>query len=196
MRQLVISAETYIFPTYLYTTVVWKEDDAFFIGKAQRGFDLDTVEGKKINNEDIFPPASSGIRICADAIDMFVKVPCLLHYDGSPETIKIPVLQEIECFEKIGKFGTSPYVVQYNGCQVRNGLAVGICLEKCPHKLDDAIDKGLITDVNAFIDKVKQGLEFIHSAGYIHDDINNTNVMVMENGDPKIIDFDSCKPIG
>ncbi|KAJ2451220.1 hypothetical protein EV183_003762 [Coemansia sp. RSA 2336] len=54
----------------------------------------------------------------------------------------------------------------------------------------------MIADVDKFIYKVKLGLEFIHSTGYVHDDIHNGNIMVTETGDPKIIDFDSYKPIG
>ncbi|KAI9473349.1 kinase-like domain-containing protein [Coemansia mojavensis] len=196
MRQLVISGEFFDSVKYLYTAVVWKEGDAFFTGKAQRGFNLDAVEGAKINDKDIFPPVNSNVSTCANTTDLFIKIPCLLYHEEYPGDTKEDMLKEIEFLEKLSRFGTSPYVARYYGCQIRDGLAVGICLEKCPYKLVDAIDKRLIADIDGFIHKVKLGLEFIHSAGYIHDDIHDSNIMVMEDGNPKIIDFDSCKPIG
>ncbi|KAJ1946931.1 hypothetical protein GGF37_000830 [Kickxella alabastrina] len=58
------------------------------------------------------------------------------------------------------------------------------------------MDKKLVGDVEMFMDKVKQGLDFIHTRGYAHGDVNPRNIMVDEMGNPKIIDFDSCQKIG
>ncbi|KAJ2852121.1 hypothetical protein IWW36_000500 [Coemansia brasiliensis] len=187
MRELVSSVESFNSDGYTHTAVVWKEGDTMFIGTTlDSEFDINTIKGNKLNDEDVYPPVNSQMRKCTDIADFYIKAPELAYYDINPDLTKTLMISEIECLEEISKSGTHPYVVQYHGCQIRDGLIVGICLEKCLYTLDDAIDMGLVIDVDAFIHKVKLGLEFIHNAGYVHDDIHSGNIMVMENGDPKL----------
>ena len=40
------------------------------------------------------------------------------------------------------------------------------------------------------------GLDFLHSIGLVHDDINPHNIMLDDGGRAVIIDFDSCVPLG
>ncbi|KAI9473326.1 hypothetical protein BX667DRAFT_538382 [Coemansia mojavensis] len=103
--------------------------------------------------------------------------------------------EEIECLEGISKSSTHPCIVKYHGCKVEGRLVLGICLKKCPHSLNDAVDKGMAFNVNGFIQKFKQGLKLIHKVGYVHADIHSSNIMAIDNGESKITNFDSCKLI-
>ena len=42
----------------------------------------------------------------------------------------------------------------------------------------------------------RAGLAHLHSLGFVHIDINPSNIMLDHQGDAVIIDFDSCTPVG
>jgi serine/threonine protein kinase len=49
----------------------------------------------------------------------------------------------------------------------------------------------------AILDGISKGLTFLHETlGLVHNDINLANIMLDDAGDPVIIDFDSCIPVG
>ena len=46
------------------------------------------------------------------------------------------------------------------------------------------------------IDGIKSGIEYLHSLGYAHNDLNLSNIIVGEDNTPIIIDLGSCKHFG
>ena len=50
-------------------------------------------------------------------------------------------------------------------------------------------------DKAKFLESLKSAVEYLHTLGLAHNDINPDNIMV-KNGLPVLIDFDSCQPFG
>ncbi len=53
-----------------------------------------------------------------------------------------------------------------------------------------------LTETLAVFRKIAKGLDALHEAGYVHADIKPNNIILMENGGLKIIDFGQSCPIG
>ncbi|KAL5093687.1 hypothetical protein Trisim1_010417 [Trichoderma cf. simile WF8] len=55
--------------------------------------------------------------------------------------------------------------------------------------------KGLV-DKNRIMYGLRAAVDHLHSIGWAHNDINPANIMLGEEGEPKLIDFGSCQPVG
>ncbi|KAI9473351.1 hypothetical protein BX667DRAFT_526619 [Coemansia mojavensis] len=184
-RNLISSAGSFKCSGYLHAIVVWKEGDNTFIGNSPVSkFNIDNIEGKQLNDEGIYLTVSPNVGICMNMNNVFIKGPEPTYYALDSNLSKTTMAEEIECLEGISKSSTHPCIVKYHGCKVEGRLVLGICLKKCPHSLNDAVDKGMAFNVNGFIQKFKQGLKLIHKVG---------NIMAIDNGESKITDFDSSR---
>ncbi|KAF8200440.1 hypothetical protein K438DRAFT_2110473 [Mycena galopus ATCC 62051] len=72
----------------------------------------------------------------------------------------------------------------------------GLCFERHRLTLSHAVRDKVVFDPQTVIDRVRRGLERLHSLGYAHNDINPANIMLNSKGFPVIIDFDGCRKIG
>lgn len=90
-----------------------------------------------------------------------------------------------------------PNIVAYQGYIERNRQLRGPCLEKCFETLHEGLRRlGTQFDIDECLEGIQRGLEFIHCAGYAHNDINPANIMFRKDRAPVIIDFDSSASIG
>lgn len=127
--------------------------------------------------------------------------------DGKPNgddvETKDQLLQDVLILEKLAQ-RQHPYIVRYLGSRVRRGHITGIVLEalhwnlyEYAHSRPAAFAK---LDKEAFLAGVESAVRFLHSLGFVHNEINPRNVMVREDEDgaswPVLIDFDSCGPFG
>lgn len=46
------------------------------------------------------------------------------------------------------------------------------------------------------MDSLRSAVDYIHSLGLAHNDINPDNIMIGEDGLPVLVDFGSCAPYG
>lgn len=47
-----------------------------------------------------------------------------------------------------------------------------------------------------YLPGIKEGIRHLHSLGYVHNDLNPSNIMITEDDMPVIIDFDAATPPG
>ncbi|OJD28590.1 hypothetical protein ACJ73_00031, partial [Blastomyces percursus] len=139
----------------------------------------------------------------------YIKHPRLSTYQSScPKQISEQVLTEVEVCEAIRK-DPHPNLAQYHGCKVYDGRITGLCFTKYNETLMERVNpkffskssppsNGLVPleSLKPWLDGIKQGIQHLHSLGWIHNDVNPSNIMFDNDGRPVIIDFDSCRPEG
>jgi len=137
--------------------------------------------------------------------DSFLKVPrILLPEDYSVDTVgddsRTPgedMVAEGEIYEVLRQH-RHPNICVYYGC-VRDGdYFTALCLKKYGRSLQDAIRDGdCALQPGAVLAGISEGLHFLHhTLELAHNDINPSNVMLDEDGNAVIIDFDSCMRLG
>lgn len=90
-----------------------------------------------------------------------------------------------------------PHLVHFYGCRVRRGRITGLVLEKLPRSLQDlSPDELAALDQPRFLQQLRSAVQHLHALGYAHNDIKPGNIMVRATGQPVLIDFDACVPIG
>ncbi|KAJ6152434.1 hypothetical protein N7497_006753 [Penicillium chrysogenum] len=106
------------------------------------------------------------------------------------------VLDETIVMEQISR---SPHqnIIRYYGCRVRRGYITSIVLERLDQTLKDYASTSDFQqlDKTKFFESLKSAVEHLHTLGLAHNDINPDNIMV-KDGSPVLIDFDSCQPFG
>lgn len=85
-----------------------------------------------------------------------------------------------------------PNICIYYGSIHEGGYLVTIGLKKYLCSLYNAVESGVILQCDIVLDGILEGLLFLHTLGFVHNDINLTNIMLDNKGMPVIIDFDSC----
>ncbi|CAL3971506.1 unnamed protein product [Diplocarpon coronariae] len=156
-----------------------------------------------IGDEEIYPevPAGSQLKLAPEHLDdssAFVKRPGLNSYETMKGTNFIPqaLLDETLVMEQVS---TSPHasIVAYYGCRVRRGRITAMLFER----LDQTLTRYVLTPAFGELDKVRfvaelqSAVDYVHSLGLAHNDINPDNIMI-KNGSPVLIDFGSCQPFG
>lgn len=144
--------------------------------------------------------------------ECYVKRPSLICYDrvrscGNPHRIAQHVLQEVKIYE-ILKQHPHPNIVTYLGCEVQEGYITGICLTRYRETLMKRVntqghmkrafkyDPRTLKDREKVLRGVKSGISHLHSLGLVHNDLNPSNIMLVDDDTPIIIDFNSCRGIG
>jgi serine/threonine protein kinase len=106
------------------------------------------------------------------------------------------VFDETLIMEQISQ-SPHPNIIKYHGCRVRRGRITAIVLERLDCTLTQYIStpafQGL--DKARFIEALESAVDYLHSLGLAHNDINPYNIMVRD-GMPVLIDFGSCQPFG
>ena len=145
---------------------------------------------------------------------MFVKRPSLLSYYHTDHTqderIADDLLREAQVYEKLR---SSPHdnVVQYIGCEVKNGRISGLCLPRYKQSLMQRLNPGSLgkrafaNSCSGNLDQgwcqkisegIRAGLNNLHSLGLVHNDLNPSNILLDDQDIPRIVDFGSCRPEG
>lgn len=142
--------------------------------------------------------------------DCYIKKPRLISYDRAsqrsrPNEIAESVLHEASICELL-KHHPHPNIATYLGCDVTNGRITGLCFPRYRGTLMEELNPGILmkrkfrsacqsrNDYSGVLTEIKSALNHLHALGFVHNDINPTNIML--DGDKAvIIDFGSCKRV-
>jgi serine/threonine protein kinase len=187
---------------FTHYAIVWKEGGNFhYVQHPERKFDLDALERPPPIPASYYTGSwDSGLTQAPNPLptDAFVKTPSLLPYEPGAPSIGGQIIAEAQVLE-ILRINPHPNICTYYGC-IREGDSVtGLCLKRYPRTLSDAVYDRSIKDENTrnkVLYEIAAGIEHLHSLGLIHNDINPSNIMLDEDNNAIIIDFDSCKREG
>ncbi|KAG1887627.1 kinase-like domain-containing protein [Suillus subluteus] len=216
MRELVKSYEVWNSTTEKlnHIVIVWKENDNYYQSEhwaTTEPFNLDSLSTSKsipipmqIFKGRWHPSLTESSSV--PPTDSFLKRPCILLPDGydadEPEkpglwTPGDHMVKEAKVYE-ILKQHPHPNICVYYGCVRDVDHITAICLKRYGRTLMYAVWESDPTLNHAVIlDGISKGLNFLHETlGLVHNDINPANIALDDAGDPVIIDFDSCIPVG
>ncbi|RDA83126.1 hypothetical protein CP532_2729 [Ophiocordyceps camponoti-leonardi (nom. inval.)] len=146
-------------------------------------------------------------------LNSHIKTPRLISFDRlyrseQPNYIADSILNEVEVCEVLRQ---NPHrnVARYLGCRESHGRIIGVCFVKYSTTLMEAVNpgnymkrqlrsvrgKGEEEDYNHLLRGVEDGIRHLHKLGFVHNDINPSNIMLC-NDTAVIIDFGSCRRLG
>lgn len=138
---------------------------------------------------------------------VYIKRPNLIDYNANSALME-RMLREIKVCEVL-RHHPQANIACHKGCQVSDGRIQGICFSKYPKSLmEKANPKHLSKNqfaqecplpkevIDGYISGLTLGVQHLHSLGFVHNDINPSNIMLTEDETPIIIDFESCAQIG
>ena len=163
--------------------------------------DVDELKLIPIPLDDVWPLAILYNLIQApDPLpsNCYVKRPSLLGYEEFRHRYRLSdiLIHEAKVCETF-RLCSHPNIAEYYGTVVENGRIVGLCFVKYSATLAERMqDKSRPLDMERCLQGIRSGIQYIHSLGYIHNDINPYNVMLTEDDVPVLIDFDSCRKEG
>lgn len=186
------------------------EENAFFGVKLGIHIKQLTVEIARdclqpLPDEEIYPdfPTTGLTAAPDDCSGRYVKRTAWPSYLDFKGTTFIPrlMLQEAQTMELLAQ-QPHPNIVGYYGCRVKRGRIAGLVLETFSFSYDIAfaaqrsdLFKGLV-DKDRIMSGLRSAVSHLHSMGLAHNDINPANIMLKEQGEPVLIDFGSCQPVG
>lgn len=194
-------------PKYVTFYLVTADEEVWFGQLFKKMKDITLAEYSSaleyIQDEEIFPevPEDIVLTIAPDSLDdasAFIKRPGLNCYETMKGSDYIPkeILGETLTMEQISKT-PHPNIIEYFGCRVRRGRITAIVLERLDQTLTQYAHTPAFErlDMAKFLEAVKSAVDYLHSLGLAHNDINPDNIMV-KNGMPVLIDFGPCQPFG
>ncbi|KAK0777697.1 hypothetical protein LTR75_015871 [Friedmanniomyces endolithicus] len=201
----VFAAASGAFRRTLFTHV--DTDERAWAGEAHKipKYDLtdEDIRAKlqKIPDHDAFPKMTQDISLLpqhSDATELFFKRPqihCLLEEFGG-SIVPQMLLEEAQVMEVLARH-PHPNIVRYHGCVVRRGRITGLALTRYQKILDHLFyDDASGIDLDRFECQCRDAIDYIHSLGLAHNDLNPSNIALDRNNDPVIIDWGSCKEFG
>ena len=191
--------------TFQYTSVTAFVDGKAFAGKVnQRMNEVDDVDIvnylKPVPSKNINPPFPKGFTIAPrfDIAEHYLKAPAFTYEDSEPGRTFVAdcVLNEATVLETLRKH---PHrnIADYYGCVVQEGRITQLCLKRyfcslaeySEHRLSDLQRERFFSDVTSAV-------KHLHSLGLAHNDICPENICIDADGNPALVDFDSCLPFG
>lgn len=165
-----------------------------------QGLDMENLERIQIPPGHFCPEFEEGLTRASVPLshEIYVKRPRLLSWGPEDRgSVAALVLQEAKVCE-ILKMHPHPNIARCRGCLVENGRITGLCftnyksdLKKTLAERKDIMEKEKL----AYCKAIEEGMRHLHELGLAHNDINPSNIM-MDDGRPVVIDFDSARPIG
>jgi serine/threonine protein kinase len=156
-----------------------------------------------IKDDEIYPeiPTDTQLTIAPENLgdsSAFVKRPGLNCYEimkGSNYTPKA-LLDETLIMEQISK-SPRPEIVSYYACRVKRGRITAILSERLNQTLTQYVSTPDFKQLDKvkFVEALESAVDYLHSLGLAHNDINPNNIMV-KDGMPVLIDFGSSQPFG
>lgn len=162
---------------------------------------------ERIPDEEVYPniPSQPPLTIAPDNIERptYIKRPGLNSFEDMRGTPFVPkaILQETLIMEQISQT-VHPNIIQYFGCRTRRGRICALVLEELEQTLTQLVSTPEFgkLDKTKFADGVESAIQYLHSLGLAHNDLNPDNIMVKRGKDgeiqPVLIDFGSCQPYG
>jgi serine/threonine protein kinase len=183
-----------------HTKVILRKGSEFYYAVTSRrqsaNFDPNQLECVRIPDEDIYPAATTNFLRAPDPLpsNVYIKTPSLLAYESSPTPINFAhqILQEIQMCEILRQH-PHPNIAQYLGCLVTDNKITGVCFVKYNMTLAEYLRKDYPIDVDHFLAGVEKAVSHLHALKLVHNDLNPSNIMLDDNNEPILIDFDSCK---
>jgi serine/threonine protein kinase len=196
-----------------HIAVFWKGEDGtpHWAQHDQETFDLDMLDNfpdNPIPREHIYPVYTPDLLVAPESArgDAYIKERGVLLYSGTEWTAKL-LLGEAKVLSHLER-QPHPNICRFLGCRVSDdGRIEGLYLQKYPRTLADALpydddmpsptsDDSTLLDRQSVLHGIVQGIKYIHSLGFSHNDLNPRNIMLDDSNVPIIIDFDACKPVG
>jgi serine/threonine protein kinase len=114
---------------------------------------------------------------------------------GTPYIPKA-ILDETLIMEQISA-SAHPNIITYHGCRLRRGRITALLFERLPQTLSQYISTPAFQQLDkvAFVNALESAVNYLHSLGLAHNDINPDNIM-LRDGVPVLIDFGSCAVVG
>jgi serine/threonine protein kinase len=142
----------------------------------------------------------------------YIKHPNLLSYrpitDANKTCIINEVLQEVQVCEVL-RLQPHSNIAEYIGCGVHDGRISRICFKQYKQSLQQRLNPGHLNKrefarsvrldegwCEGIIEGIRKGLEYLHTLGFVHNDLTPANVMLEERDMAIIIDFRSCRAMG
>lgn len=199
---------------YHHTIVVYKFQGQLYRGVCQRRIQDFYIELGDVSDAVLIPTEAfcplvppNITRVPEDLLgSCYIKTPHLSGYTPSkPTEIGDKVLREVAILE-ILKRNPHPNIAKYVGCRVCNGRIVGICFVRYCDTLQKRVNPGNhgktafkyvdskypLKDREKFLSGAESGIRHLHSLGLIHNDVKPCNIMIDDEDNPIIIDFDNC----
>lgn len=164
---------------------------------------LEELKSIKVDLNDVFPIFDPKLFTLAPEPlpkQSFVKRQTLGAYEGNGKgrshAPRELVRREAIACEALRQ-PSHPNIAKYFGCIVEHSRIVALCFQRYNETLKDRLkcrDRPL--DKDRIVQGVRDGIDYMHSLGYCHNDIHDGNIMITDEDTPVIIDFDSCLPEG
>ncbi|KAI3324983.1 kinase-like protein [Xylariaceae sp. AK1471] len=200
-------------PNGIYTTF-WKfyrNGEAYFAQIFKPRLDISIAEVKealqRVPDADIYPEIPEGVNLkVITTIDepeneLYIKRPSLLTYETSDSLnwTRDIFLGEAKIMDQVSSINHKN-IIQYYGCQVRDGRLTGIVLEHHKYSLFEYFlwewDKDVALDSQRFMEELESAVSHFHWAGLAHNDLKPSNILLGKDHMPVLIDFGSCRPFG
>ncbi|KAI1352324.1 kinase-like domain-containing protein [Xylaria sp. FL0043] len=186
-----------------HTKIILRTDGEYFYAKTnQRIFrssiDINGLATIRIPADNVWPLADPEFTRAPDPLPStaYVKRPSLLYYENASNNpdYACQILTEVKTCEVLRKH---PHhnIVQYLGCIVKDGRIKGLAFAKYSITLSQMLKDGTRFNRSRCLHGIQAGVSHMHKLGLVHNDLNPSNIM-MDEDNPVIIDFDSCKREG
>ena len=185
------------------------EDDTTYCGSSSNTHKLDLSPRylmkmlKKVPPEAVYPKVPNGLDLKTWADWVHIKRPKIGYYQeyselGVPHLIPDMIASEVQALEFLrAQSFWHPNIVRYHGCIIRDGRVTGIVLDRLPATLSQRVGTNPQDfDIKSCMEKLTNAVEYLHSLGRAHNDINPHNIMVTDHDEPVLIDLESCLPLG
>ena len=194
-------------PKYVTFYLVTSDEEVYFGQSSKNKRDITLSEYtsalQHIPDDEIYPPIPKDVALTIapedlDDLSAFIKRPGLNCYETMKGSQYIPteILGETLTMELISETH-HPNIINYFGCRVRRGRITAIVLERLDQTLTQLAQTPAFQqlDKSKFLEALQSAVDYLHSLGLAHNDINPDNIMI-KDGMPVLIDFGSCQPFG
>lgn len=127
----------------------------------------------------VVPLSTEAVDILERCRRDFSREASILHQVDHPQVVRI--------LDFFGRNGTSYFVMPY-----ARGMNFEQYLRQREGVAAPAMDEAALL---RFIHQVLDGLEAVHRLGYLHRDIKPENIIIMEDGQPLLIDFGAARQL-
>ncbi|KND86776.1 hypothetical protein TOPH_08581 [Tolypocladium ophioglossoides CBS 100239] len=196
-------------PTFDHRMVVLRHSEQYFFGRdSRRKGDIDPalLSLEPIPITHIRAPFTADLTMAPDLTldleDVYIKEPGLVAYGhcspAEQQAFFKPQLQEAQVYEQL-RLKPHPNIGIYHGCVVKGGRIKGLCLRRYGRTLGQLLREETLgqDQKTAYMEDVKKGVVHLHALGFVHGDINPSNIMLDSRiNQAVLIDFDSCRPVG
>lgn len=162
---------------------------------------------RRILDEHAFPLLPAGALVYDGdlaAPSIFIKRPYVgdFNFEAPDNSIADLMMGEIHMLEEVQQ-QPHPNVMRYHGCVARRGRVVGLALGRLPQEIANILrltedTPPLVPEATKrrWVADIAAGLKHLHRIGLAHNDVEDKNIMLDDEGKAVLIDFDCCAAFG